>query len=318
MKRPWKLAYQKLFYFQKKIAIIKTARHLRNSQRLLHRNRLVQLLVVQEFDLFDRKIVSKKYLTFQIYSRLWVLSLWPICKQQNIKFLTGRKSSEIYKILCTIFNNSNFHYIFIGQFQNYFNQKTKYWILSNIFIEKKFFLTWLKLRALNYDHSYSLLKIFFLFIESHRVFLLLEYKNFYLIPLKNSSNSSSIVSLKTGFYFLGWFFKKESLFSREISHQNFQSHQNELRLLLKKSKNQPVDKVIDLLNKKICRWKNFYYPLEFSIMNKLNDYLFWLIWQWIQKRHPNRGSKWLYTRYWKKITAKKWIFFSNNETLIFY
>lgn len=134
-------------------------------------------------------------------------------------------------------------------------------------------------------------------------------------------------SLDQGLHFLGWFFhKKNHSFEGFISHKNIYNHQKELKHCLKTSENKPIDKIIYELNQKILRWQKFYNcsiqfsktcsPLDRKF--KLNDDLFWLIWRWIKKRHRNRGSQWLYTRYWKKSTSRRWIFSANQHTLIFY
>ena len=134
-------------------------------------------------------------------------------------------------------------------------------------------------------------------------------------------------SLDQGLHFLGWFFqKKNRSFEGIISHKNINNHQKELKHCLKTAKNKSIDKIIYELNQKILCWQKFYNcSMQFSKTcsqidqkSKLNDDLFWLIWHWIKKRHINRSSKWLYNRYWKKSTSRRWIFSSNQHTLIFY
>nr|YP_009519446.1 hypothetical protein [Rhipiliopsis peltata]AYC65454.1 hypothetical protein [Rhipiliopsis peltata] len=454
MKRPWKLAYQKLFYFQKKIQSKKNARLCRNFQRFLHRNHFIQLLVIHEVNIDFLKFKSKKYrifLTFQILSRLWILSLLPI--YQNSQTLrssaistrhlrqSGRPSGysylqqrelsqpcvlsekgeaslaqpegeaslttpnfQIYRILYTFFKNPNIQYIFINKFKNTLSQKNKFWILSNILIEKKFFFAWLKKEAFavkqtNHLQGYSRTATFWakraklrspsqkvaraklrspqlceapclsvqhflnlsLISRFPQTLYFLEYNNFLIIPFNTEIEIKQINKylnnyirtqgsqiklcesyvLNKGFCFLGWFFKKESpsFFLGRISNRNLRSHQKELKLLLKQSQNQPVDKIIYSLNRKILRWQKFYScSMQLSkTWSQMNDFLFWLIWHWIQKRHRNKGSKWLYIHYWKKVTSKgygrrqkialglggashhtKWVFVSNNQTLVFY
>lgn len=140
-------------------------------------------------------------------------------------------------------------------------------------------------------------------------------------------NFIKFYSLDQGLYFLGWFFhKKNHSFEGFISHKNISNHQKELNHCLKTSENKPIDKIIYELNQKILRWQKFYNCSiqfskacsQFDRKFKLNDDLFWLIWRWIKKRHRNRSSKWLYTRYWKKSTSRRWIFSANQHTLIFY
>ena len=135
----------KLFKFQKKIQSEKKPRLCRNFQRLLRRTRCIQLLVIDrviEYIMFY-KLTFKQYrhfLTCQIEDVLWVFSLSPLLENNHLKILTGQNSSKVYEEICTALRASHTQHIVISQFSNYFNQRSKYWILSNLLIEKKFFI----------------------------------------------------------------------------------------------------------------------------------------------------------------------------------
>lgn len=172
----------------------------------------------------------------------------------------------------------------------------------------------------------------------------MEYFGFLLLPLTTKKNFQVIhkfcenyaqihglhlkfiklFSLSQGIHFLGWFFQKKVYhFTGSISGANIQNHQKELKFYLKTpaNKNKPIDHVISEFNQKILSWQKFYNcSIKFSNDKaaRMNDYLFWLIWYWLKKRHRTRSSKWLYNRYWKKSTYRKWLFSDNNYTLIFY
>lgn len=170
----------------------------------------------------------------------------------------------------------------------------------------------------------------------------IEYSGFLLFPLTTKKNFQykffyhyarmhglhlkfiKLYSLDQGLHFLGWFFKKtgpSGPLTGVISHANRQNHQKELKFYLKTSTNKPIDVIISELNKKIFYWQKFYNGSIKSSKGeaaRMNDYLFWLIWYWLKKRHRNRGSKWLYNRYWKKSIYRKWQFTDHNQTLIFY
>ena len=169
----------------------------------------------------------------------------------------------------------------------------------------------------------------------------MEYYGFFLLPLETKKSFLFIqklfdsyaqkhglhikfiklYSLSQGIDFFGWFFiKKANNFIGSISRINIQSHQKELKSYLKNSKNQSMDNIIFELNKKIFYWNKFYNcSIQFSkVSSQMNDYLFWLIWYWLKKRHQNKASKWLYARYWKKSTYRQWIFSDSDHTLIFY
>ena len=167
----------------------------------------------------------------------------------------------------------------------------------------------------------------------------MEYSGFLLLPLTTNRivqrqffedyaqmhglhlKFIKLYSLYQGLYFLGWFFQKKVYnLTGSISHANIQSHQKELKFYLKTSANKPVDHVISELNKKILYWQKFYNcSIKLSeTCSQMNDYLFWLIWYWLKKRHRTRGAKWLYNRYWKRSSSRKWVFSDQNHTLIFY
>ena len=78
-----------------------------------------------------------------------------------------------------------------------------------------------------------------------------------------------------------------------------------------------MDKVIIELNKKIINWQQYYAytPELYKVWSEMNYYLFWRVWRWCKKRHKNKGSKWIYNRYWKIKENKKWIFHTNNQYL---
>ena len=111
-----------------------------------------QKRTLQENIIFP-KLISKEYrffLTRQIMNILWVFALSPILenRKKDQVILTGLKSSQIYKIICT-FLKKPFQYLMISEFSNFFNKKNKYWILSNLLMEKKFFFHWLKSEKAN-------------------------------------------------------------------------------------------------------------------------------------------------------------------------
>ena len=103
---------------------------------------------------FFSKLVSEEYRHFlkrQILNILWVFALSPIVenKKNDLIILTGLKSSQVYKTISTLLQKPWIQYIIISQFSNFFNKKNKFWILSNLLIERKFFLHWLKSEAPN-------------------------------------------------------------------------------------------------------------------------------------------------------------------------
>ena len=155
MERPWSFAYRKLLTFQKKIQYRKNARLCRNFQRLLNKTCFVRLLIIDKIlqkkdkQNFPNTLIGKKYqnyLRILIQNILWVFAISPFLeKEKNYPIiLTNKKSAKIYESLYTVFKESFVDHIVIIKFSNFFSKKNKYWFLSNVLIEKKFFLNWLK------------------------------------------------------------------------------------------------------------------------------------------------------------------------------
>lgn len=127
-----------------------------------------------------------------------------------------------------------------------------------------------------------------------------------------------VLNLTEGFNFLGWFIKKEKRkIIIKISYQNIRSHKLEIKKFLKSSRFLSIDKVINRLNEKMIKWQSYYaYTPNLSrTWSDMNYYLFWRIWRWCKKRHKNKGSKWLYKKYWYCYPNKKWVFHYNNQYL---
>lgn len=351
----------KVIKFQKKILQNKqNFRKCRNYQRLLYKSSLIQLLIIKQIFYQNSHFFLNltKYTFFlqqKIHHQLWVLALSPM---MDSPIFIDRKDKQFYLKLCLFFKSSSTRYILISQLSNFFNKKTKKWLLSNLCIEKKVFFQWfLPISPLSFDLQllkkifknfiiFECMNFIYFYLEDqestfHKTFL--ECNHCLLISLKKKKNLSvlykcfhsfhqkfgfhikffQLYSLSEGLNFSGWFFRKNSTnFLGVVSLQNITYHKKEIQRYLKNStlQNQSIDQTIFQLNQKIRSWQKFYNgSMKFSqTCSLLNKFLFEQIWFWIKKRHRNKSSKWLYNRYWKISKWNQWIFYFNNETLIFY
>ena len=356
MKTPWFYGYCKLLKIQKAIRQLnekKSIRFCRNYQRLLHRNSFIQLLIINEIlkdnlNLLEIKFGSKKYRQFfkrDIVIRLWIFALSPILDNQ--KSLTYFESKKIYEIFYLYLKKPFVQYVLFCKFSNFFSKKNKYWIISNISIEKKFFLN--EVFKKKSKKLFLLKKIFKQLIIFHFKVNLKNHKQFSIskflysakkkIYLPNSSpveifeyNTIVLFFLKKefqgiyldpkiyglNFQFIKFSFLKNGMhflgwfFRKSANYLKARISYKNLYSYRKEinkcfNKNQPIDKIFANFNSKIINWRKIY----------RNDYFFWQIWYWMKKRHKKRDIKWLYNYYWKKSTSKKWIFLVNEKIFVF-
>lgn len=356
MKTPWFYGYSKLLKIQKAIHHSnkkKNIRICRNYQRLLYRNSFIQLLIINEilkenFNLLEVKFGSKKYRQFlkrDIIIKLWIFALSPILN--NTRSLTYFKPSKIYEIFCLYLRKPFIQYVLFCKFSNFFSKKNKYWIISNIPVEKKFFLNEIfkkekskklfllkkifkQLIIFNFKVNLKNRKYFPIskpFYSAKKICLsnshpieIFEYNTIVLFFLKKEFQGIYLNPKIYGinFQFVKFSFLRNGMhflgwfFRKNTNYLKVQvSHKNfsSYRKQINKcfNKNQPIDKILSNFNSKIINWRKIY----------KNDYFFWQIWYWIKKRHKKKNIKWLYNYYWKNSTSKKWILLVNEKIFIF-
>lgn len=331
----WQKFFYELVKLKKKINQNKSkGRDCRNFQRLLVRSRSIQLLIIgnllartPNFNYIENTIY------FYIVDQQWIFVLSSLISSE-IVFLTGQKNYYIYTHLDKIFKKKvDPQYIMITIFDNFFSQKNKLWILSNLLLERKYFLSRIPYFKKQNVYKKNLKTIIQHLCIKDFSYLIpgtfgLEYNNIIIRIFSHKFYNNQILydfALTRGLniqfnktypyssiVFLGWFL------DGGISLVNIRGHQREFQKLLKKSQVSayPIDQIILELNTKIHLWKNFYN--ESNLYKIMNDYFFWRIWFWLKKRHKKKGSKWLYEKYWNKSTPRKWILSSNNEYLILF
>lgn len=149
------------------------------------------------------------------------------------------------------------------------------------------------------------------------------------IGLTLSNEKTSITHINDGFDFLGFNFRRyepdgrqRSTYKGKTGSQLLITPQKEkvLKFLegisetLKKMRTQPQHKVILKLNPKILGWGNYYRRVVSKETFSKADYeIWWKLWRWCKRRHPTKGSKWIYKRYLHKINGRKSVFHCPDE-----
>ncbi len=131
---------------------------------------------------------------------------------------------------------------------------------------------------------------------------------------------------KPGFDFLGFHFKHHKAginhsakntngkvlgtkFIISPSENKIREQYRKLKETVNKHSNSPQYALINDLNRIIREWTKYYSTVcSRDIFRKLDHLLFLKLWKWANKRHSNKGKKWIKNKYWHPIRNSEWGF----------
>lgn len=136
--------------------------------------------------------------------------------------------------------------------------------------------------------------------------------------LELSREKTCITHIKEGFDFLGWNFKK---YNKKLiikpSIKSLKKVLDRISSIIHKNKTSKQEYLIYQLNQVINGWCNYHQKVcSKQIFKKLNYNIFNMLWAWAKRRHPNKGVKWIKSRYWLSKGKRNWIFSDGKVTLI--
>ena len=121
---------------------------------------------------------------------------------------------------------------------------------------------------------------------------------------------------KPGFNFLGftvrqWEVKSTRLGFKTLikpSSKSIKTHYRKLAEIFDKYKSAPVEALIAKLNPVIRGWANYYSSVVSKETFYTLDNLLWKrLWRWAKRRHPNKSSEWVKTKYFSPYETRNWI-----------
>jgi len=81
-------------------------------------------------------------------------------------------------------------------------------------------------------------------------------------------------------------------------------------------KGQSQDKLIEELNLKIAGWANHYqHVVSSKVFSDIDHWLWHKTYRWARRRHPNKGRKWVYKKYFRTIKKRTGQFASGAKIL---
>jgi len=125
-----------------------------------------------------------------------------------------------------------------------------------------------------------------------------------------SDEKTKVTHIEEGFDFLGQNVRKYN--GKPLikpSKKNVKNLLEKVRKALKKLQTAKQEDVIRLLNPVIRGWANYHRHQVAKRTFSWVDNQIWLkLWQWCNRRHPNKSRKWIKDRYFHTIKSRQWVF----------
>ena len=129
--------------------------------------------------------------------------------------------------------------------------------------------------------------------------------------LELSAEKTRITHVKTGFDFLGQQVRKydNGKVITKPSKKNVKTFLGKVRQVIKGNAQAKTGNLIAQLNPMIRGWANYHrHAASKQTFVKVDHAIFQMLWRWACRRHPNKGSRWVKTKYFHSIDQRNWVF----------
>jgi len=128
--------------------------------------------------------------------------------------------------------------------------------------------------------------------------------------LELSQEKSKITHIEEGFDFLGHTLRKfkDSLIIKP-SKDSVKAFLKDLRICIKTNMSAKTENLIHLLNPKIRGWTNYFrHVCSSQTFSYIDHQIFATLKRWSEHRHPNKGQRWIYNKYYRNTPLRRWVF----------
>lgn len=124
-----------------------------------------------------------------------------------------------------------------------------------------------------------------------------------------------------GFDFLGFSIRQFPVKSNKLGYKllikpspkAIKQHLNAVKQIFRNERTVPQIGLIRHLNPVVKGWSRYYVPaISGRIFGKLDNWLFWKLWQWSLRRHPNKGKGWVRRKYFRQLGQNTWRFMTHD------
>ncbi|MBS3906289.1 MAG: group II intron reverse transcriptase/maturase [Syntrophaceae bacterium] len=129
--------------------------------------------------------------------------------------------------------------------------------------------------------------------------------------LKLNDEKTKIIHREQGFNFLGFHIKmyNEKLIIKP-QKEKIKELLDEIRTWLDEHKQVKTEAIIEKLNPILRGWANYYrFVCSKDTFSKIQHRLWWILWKWAKRRHPNKSKSWILNKYYEKNRYGKFEYF---------
>ncbi len=130
-----------------------------------------------------------------------------------------------------------------------------------------------------------------------------------------SPEKTSITHIADGFDFLGQNVRKyHGKLLIKPACKNVQQFLDKVRAIIKGHPQTTPGALIAQLNPVIRGWANYHrHVVSKETFGKGDSAIFFALWQWAKRRHPNKGTYWIKQKYFHSVGTRNWVF--SGETV---
>ena len=117
-----------------------------------------------------------------------------------------------------------------------------------------------------------------------------------------------------GFNFLGYNLRRyKNIVLVKPQKEKVKAHLQQLRHILTTNRQSTTEHLIHQLNLVIQGWVNYYrYVNAKETFSYVGHRLWWLLWYWARRRHPNKSAKWIKQHYYTQVGQRQIVFGTNK------
>ncbi|MEE9151382.1 MAG: group II intron reverse transcriptase/maturase [Thermoplasmata archaeon] len=133
--------------------------------------------------------------------------------------------------------------------------------------------------------------------------------------LNLSGEKTKITRIEDGFDFLGQQVRKYGeKFIITPSKSSVKSVIAKIKQIAKSYLGQSTSQMIEELNPVIRGWANYHrHVCSKETFGHIDSCIFTILWNWVRRRHRNKGKRWIKKRYFRTIGLRKWVFFGTQK-----